>query len=694
MAWTPISGTVPQYQQASGPLASAYYLKAYAANTSTAISLATDSSGGTTLDKVMINTSGYPVNSSGGIIIPHVAQAYKLALFKNATDADNNTTSNADFVVDNIQQSAAAVSAQNVQIEYQNGSGASGAVFTLTQISYTLGVNNLSVYRNGQRLRSGSSFDYTETSATQVTLTSAPLSNDLYSFVQGETTTSTVADSSAVSYTPAGSGAVATNVQVKLREFISITDFGATGDGVTDDAAAIQAAIDAAFTLEASVYVPRGDFYIASSIQLRSDTNGDKRFGTWIIGDGPTSRIIGADNITMFKGLAAGPTSGSMFDFCGFQNLQIGAQSSSSKPAIGIDISEQTRIFADNLLFRSLDYGVKQTRAESPSNQCWSNVFKRCTFQDCDEWCVYIEDSYDITFSYCIFEASSGTGGGGGIRFSDDSTSSNLEYRNFRILNSTFQNLANNAIFGGAGLNLQIKNNYFEECSLDATTDATVNKYEIDLTRGNRGASGFVDNADISGNTFNTNSTNAADSGFYNIGVEKVINSTIWKNNYTNCSRRVEVTNSTSSDSIRADSNLSSTEVSTGSALVYGIDDNFQYANATQVQKSSIDKALRQIQKSDSRELTIGFASSKPSTSDHRQGSIYYNDGYTAATPFAWSCIAEGSPDTWKTLLVGARGTTTERDALSLGADDEGAIFDNETTSTTQRWTGSAWQNI
>ena len=46
--------------------------------------------------------------------------------------------------------------------------------------------------------------------------------------------------SALVGYLPAGTGAVATNVQSKLREFVSVKDFGAVGDGVTDDSNALE----------------------------------------------------------------------------------------------------------------------------------------------------------------------------------------------------------------------------------------------------------------------------------------------------------------------------------------------------------------------------------------------------------------------------------------------------------------------
>jgi len=47
-----------------------------------------------------------------------------------------------------------------------------------------------------------------------------------------------------VVYDPAGTGAVATTVQDKLRESVSVKDFGAIGDGVADDTVAVQAAIN------------------------------------------------------------------------------------------------------------------------------------------------------------------------------------------------------------------------------------------------------------------------------------------------------------------------------------------------------------------------------------------------------------------------------------------------------------------
>lgn len=73
-------------------------------------------------------------------------------------------------------------------------------------------------------------------------------------------------------YTPSGVGATVRTIRGKLQEVISVKDWGATGNGATNDTAAINAAITYAktFTNGASVYFPRGT-YAVTEINL-SDT--------------------------------------------------------------------------------------------------------------------------------------------------------------------------------------------------------------------------------------------------------------------------------------------------------------------------------------------------------------------------------------------------------------------------------------
>jgi hypothetical protein len=75
-------------------------------------------------------------------------------------------------------------------------------------------------------------------------------------------------DSSTVTYQPAGTGAVTTTVQAKLRQFPSVKDFGAVGDGITNDTASIVAALAAAN----SIYFPSGTYLVSGNINIQNKT--------------------------------------------------------------------------------------------------------------------------------------------------------------------------------------------------------------------------------------------------------------------------------------------------------------------------------------------------------------------------------------------------------------------------------------
>jgi len=62
----------------------------------------------------------------------------------------------------------------------------------------------------------------------------------------------------------AGTGAVQRTVESKLQDMVSVKDFGAVGDGVADDTAAIQACFTAAATNKKDVYFPDGTFLLNS----------------------------------------------------------------------------------------------------------------------------------------------------------------------------------------------------------------------------------------------------------------------------------------------------------------------------------------------------------------------------------------------------------------------------------------------
>ena len=253
---SPVGGVAAQFFDNNGVPLSGGFLYTYAAGTSTPQATYTSSSGGTAQANPMVLDASGRV-PSGEIWLTDGLQ-YKFVL-QNANAVLIGTYDNIIGINSNF------VNFTNAQ-EIQTAT-ASQTVFTLTTMQYQPSTGSLSVFVDGvNQYGPGAQYAFTETSSTVVTFVNGLHVGASVKFTTSAINASSYGTAADISYTPAGTGAVATNVQAKLRQTVSVKDFGAVGDGTTDDTVAIQAALDSGAQ---EVTVPWGTYKI-TGLEIKS----------------------------------------------------------------------------------------------------------------------------------------------------------------------------------------------------------------------------------------------------------------------------------------------------------------------------------------------------------------------------------------------------------------------------------------
>jgi hypothetical protein len=314
---SPVGGVAAQFFTSTGAVLTGGKLYTYLAGTTTPATAYTSSNGSTAwTNPIVLNAAGR-VPDSGEIWITD-GISYKFIL-RDSNDVliatyDNITGINSNSVSFTNQQQIITATANQT-------------VFNLS-ISYQPGTNSLSVFVDGvNQYGPGAQYAYTETDSDTVTFVSGLHVGASVKFTTTQQQGAGAVNASQVTYNPAGVGAVATNVQAKLRQTVSVADFGAVGNGVADDTAAIQAGITACVASGNILYMPAGTYLVTDTLNCPTKT--------MIVGQHRSMSAIDNGTKILFQPttvkslFSTGPT-GTFKDGYSFENLYIVGNSTTS----------------------------------------------------------------------------------------------------------------------------------------------------------------------------------------------------------------------------------------------------------------------------------------------------------------------------------------------------------------------------
>jgi hypothetical protein len=247
---SPVGGVAAQFFTNNGVILSGGKIFTYLAGTTTPATTYTSSQGSIAHTNPIILDSAGRVPS--GEIWLTDGLTYKFVI-TDSNDVligtyDNLAGINSNFVnFTNSQEIQTATAGQTV--------------FNLTAMQYQPGTNSLSVFVDGvNQYGPGAQYAYVETNSGTVTFVSGLHVGASVKFTTSQLNSSGAVSAGQISYDPPFTNSVVTNVQEKLSEFLSVKDFGAVGNGVTNDATAFSNAKTEAANVNKNLFVPSGNY--------------------------------------------------------------------------------------------------------------------------------------------------------------------------------------------------------------------------------------------------------------------------------------------------------------------------------------------------------------------------------------------------------------------------------------------------
>ena len=261
--------------------------------------------------------------------------------------------------------------------------------------------------------------------------------------------------------------------QQKFDDFVNVRDFGAIGNGIDDDTAAINRALTQIYKSTVSpseprarrtIYFPGGTYFISDTIKVPPYAR--------IVGDGISSSIIKlqSNSLPVVSLVDSGFNSPSVSStvlpsFIEIQHIKIqNSDSQITQPLINLDSASNIRL--QNVHLQS-----------NVSSGYYPNLVHITST---------VQSTRALTFDNCIF-----SNGGNGICILGSGVQS------IRVVNSEFESLSNTALVLGSSNGFSSINNYFGNINLIASKAAATNTFSFAETSTADIAGGYFGNLSI-----------------------------------------------------------------------------------------------------------------------------------------------------------------------------------------------------